>query len=84
MPVGPSISPTHLVNFYLNQGPTLIRRARYRVPTAQRTSGQLLGWTSSLGDAIHERQGETVMSFRLPSIEVVEITSLRPTASRGS
>lgn len=70
---GASISPTHLVNFYLPGGPRLIGVLVTEFP-AQPNFGAIIGMDIIvLGDfAITNASGQTVMSFRLPSIEVVD------------
>ena len=70
---GTSISPTHLVNFYLPHGMTMVGALVTEFP-AQPQFGAIIGMDIiALGDfAITNVGGETVMSFRVPSIEVVD------------
>jgi hypothetical protein len=70
---GSSISPTHLVNFYLPHGPTMTG-ALVTEFQAQPQFGAIIGMDIiTMGDlAITNVGGQTVMSFRLPSIEMID------------
>ena len=82
---GASISPTHLVNFYMPHGPKMIGVLVTEFP-GQPTFEAIIGMDIiTLGDfAITNVGGATVMSFRTPSLETIDFVAAANQQNQGA